>query len=326
MRHRFATLALVAMTLFVAPRAKAQSTKIAAEALFEEGRRLMAEEKFADACPKFADSHGLDPSSGTLLNLANCYEKMGKLATAWATYREAASLAAASGRTELVTVGQKHAESLAPRLSRLSIVVPNAVDDMRIQRDGVLVTAAERGVPIPVDAGLHRIEVTAPNKKPWVGTVNVAEVAESVSLTVPALEDAPPPPRPAAGPPPVAALDAAPSTQGWGAQRTIGAVVVGAGVVGLGLSAGFAIAATSKYNESLAFCPQSKNVCEDQGVQRRDDARAAGNVATVAFTLGAIAVATGATLFILAPTRTKRTALEVQAAPTAGGAMVHGRW
>src|SRR5262249_43356511 len=92
MRPYFLALAL----LVAAPLARAQSNKVAAEALFEEGRRLMSEGKVADACPKFADSQSLDPSPGTLLNLASCYEKMGMTATAWATYREAASLASAS--------------------------------------------------------------------------------------------------------------------------------------------------------------------------------------------------------------------------------------
>src|SRR5262245_43999718 len=126
MKRRFAALTLVA-ALIAVPSAQAQSNKVAAEALFEEGRRLMSEGKIADACPKFADSQSLDASPGTLLNLASCYEKLGMTASAWGTYREAASLAAASGRTDLVAVGQKHAESLGPKLSRLSIVVTNPI-------------------------------------------------------------------------------------------------------------------------------------------------------------------------------------------------------
>src|SRR3954467_9213570 len=86
------------------------SQKATAEALFEEGRKLMAEGKAADACPKFADSEQLDASSSTLLNLASCYEKLGRTASAWATYREAASLASANGRAEHLTIAQKRAD------------------------------------------------------------------------------------------------------------------------------------------------------------------------------------------------------------------------
>jgi serine/threonine-protein kinase len=328
MKPFIAALAVVA-TLGVAPAARAQSNKVAAEALFEEGRRLLSEGKVADACPKFADSQGLDPSPGTLLNLASCYEKLGMTASAWATYREAASLAAASARADLVAVGQKHADSLAPKLSRLSIVVPNPVEGMQIQRDGVNVTAAERGVAIPVDPGRHRIDVRAPKKRPWTGTIDVVESGASLSLTIPALEDAPPEPSPPAAAPagPVLASLPEPGQGGWGAQRMIGAVVAGAGAVGLGVSLVFALGARSKYNDSLAFCPQDKNVCTDDGVQKRDDARAAGNVATVAFALGATAVAAGAALFIFAPKREARPAVfALRAAPTLGGVMLRGRW
>src|SRR5215467_9817965 len=74
------------------------TAKVAAEALFQEGRRLMAAGKAVDACPKFAESERLDPSPGTMLNLANCYEKTDRPATAWATYREGVSIAASLGR------------------------------------------------------------------------------------------------------------------------------------------------------------------------------------------------------------------------------------
>ena len=71
--------------------------KAAAQALFDEGKRLMDAGQFAQACPKFADSEKLDPGVGTLLNLGVCYEKNGQTASAWATYKEAASAAANAG-------------------------------------------------------------------------------------------------------------------------------------------------------------------------------------------------------------------------------------
>src|SRR6185295_11820463 len=71
-----------------------------AEKLFTEARKLLEAGKYAEACQKLADSHQLDPAVGTLLNLAQCYTKLGKTATAWATYQEAAAAAKAAGQPD----------------------------------------------------------------------------------------------------------------------------------------------------------------------------------------------------------------------------------
>src|SRR3984885_15543934 len=122
MRHDRGASAIIAIAIAIASEQEARaqtpnpSGKSVAEALFEEGRKLVADGNFAEACPKFADSQRLDPSPATLLNLASCYEKSGRTASAWATYREAASADSAAGRAEYITTAQRHAEALGPRL------------------------------------------------------------------------------------------------------------------------------------------------------------------------------------------------------------------
>src|SRR5262249_5643835 len=146
---------LVATALTVGHAARGQSAaggeKAAAEALFEEGRRLVGQGAYGEACPKFADSQRLDPSPGTLLNLANCWEKLGRTASAWATYREAESAANAARRADYLAAAQRHAEALAPKLARLTVVVTKSVDGLKVKRDGVGVESAEWGVALPVD-------------------------------------------------------------------------------------------------------------------------------------------------------------------------------
>ena len=59
------------------------------EALFREGKTLLQEGKFDQACPKLAESHRLDPAGGTLVTLGLCYEGAGKTASAWVVFGDA---------------------------------------------------------------------------------------------------------------------------------------------------------------------------------------------------------------------------------------------
>src|SRR5262249_19600950 len=73
--------------------AQGAGDKAAAVALFDEAEKLMAQSQFAAACPKYAESYRLEPAIGALVHLADCQEKAGQLATAWASWRDAAELA-----------------------------------------------------------------------------------------------------------------------------------------------------------------------------------------------------------------------------------------
>src|SRR5512138_3647032 len=87
-----------------------------AEQLFNEGRELGKANNWAAACPKFEASLRYDPAVGTRLNLATCYEKVNKPASAWGQYREAADVAAKQGDTKRRDFAQKAAAALEPRL------------------------------------------------------------------------------------------------------------------------------------------------------------------------------------------------------------------
>src|SRR3954465_9465866 len=89
----FLGVTVFSIALNAGAQGKSGGNRAAAEALFNQGRDLMTAGKFVEACPKFEASQQLDPGLGTMLNLAECYEKTGRTASAWAEYREAIPLA-----------------------------------------------------------------------------------------------------------------------------------------------------------------------------------------------------------------------------------------
>jgi hypothetical protein len=287
------------------------SNKAAAEALFVEGRRLAGEGKYADACPKFEASQKLDPGLGTVLNLADCYEKIGKTASAWAQYREAIPLARAAGSTERETLATERSKALESRLSTLTIRAMSGDSGdaaLDVRRDGVSVDAAELSTPIPVDPGTHEVTAAAPGQKPWSAKVSVGTNAAKVVVEIPKLE-------PAAGGAPAAAATAAPadesSTQKSSAQRPIAIAVGAVGVVGLGLGTFFGLSASSTWKDAKAACTDFPYQCTQEGLDKQDSARTKATVSTVAFIAGGVALATGVVLFVTAGSGRQATAIGI---------------
>ncbi len=310
---------LCAALLGVASPSSAQpsaSDKAAAEALFDQAQKLMQAGKAAAACSKFEQSQRIDAAIGTLLYLGDCYEKSGRLASAWATFREGASMARTAGQTERAEAGEKRAALLGPRLGRLVLVVEDttrSIPGLVVERGGTGINSAVLGASVPVDAGTHQIRVTAPGHEAWDGSVDVKDGAEA-RLQIPALTKLPE--QPAAAPAPVAPAAPAPVTNpppsappdadaGTGdGQRTAGIVLGGVGVAGVIVGSIFGITAINKNSDAEELCPRG-DVCDDpEGVTLTDDAKSAALVSNIAFGVGGAALIGGAVLYLTAPTET----------------------
>ena len=287
-------LGLVAfgITLLAAAAARADGAgeTAAAQALFDEGRRLMTEGNFAAACPKLESSQKLDPGAGTLLNLATCYEKNGQTASAWVTYQDAA---AASGERhpDWAERARAGAAALAPILSRLTVTVPTKVDGLEIRRDGSVLDDATWGAPIPVDPGPHVIEASAPGKTAFRRTIDVAPGGARATIVV-KLE--------AAGVAP-----GSPVGSGGSGLRIAGASIAGAGVVSLAVGAVFGFVALGRRDDAASSndCTTDLKTCNAVGGAKVDDARSAATISTVTLALGAGLAVGGMVLFFVAPAR-----------------------
>ncbi|WP_437805522.1 hypothetical protein [Sorangium sp. So ce1078] len=210
---------LLALAMFLAALVgggrDARADTAAAQALFDAARQLMAQGKYADACPKLEESQRLDPGIGTRFNLAACYEQLGRTASAWSTFLDVAGAAKAAGQVEREKVARQRATALEPRLIRLTITAPaDAPADLQVKRDGAPVGRAQWGMPVPVDPGKHTIEAAAAGRSPFVKTVELTRAGATETVAIPPLPAgaqaraaAPPagtsaPPASAAAPPP----------------------------------------------------------------------------------------------------------------------------
>jgi serine/threonine-protein kinase len=333
---RTASILCVALLLSARPSAAQTSaeSKAAAEALFDEGRKLLDAGQIAPACEKLEQSDRLDPAVGTQLNLAVCYERAGRTASAWATYRRAAALASSRGQAEREQLARDGAAALESKLSRLSIVVPAEarVDGLEIERNGERVAPEVWGQAMPVDPGTVRVEARAPGREPWRSSIEIRESGKTESISVPVLTAgaSAPAAQPTAPIEPTSvtlAPESPPPDAGdtGSSQRTWGLVVGGAGVVGLAVGGFFALRAASKNDDSKEQClPDNPNLCSPEGAELRDEARSAGNVATIASGLGLALAATGAVLYFTAPS--DRASVGVRGAPGGAELVLGGRF
>jgi tetratricopeptide (TPR) repeat protein len=307
------------LTIARAGSAQSQSggNRAAAEALFNQGRELMSAGKLAEACPKFEASQQLDPGLGTMLNLAECYEKTGRTASAWAEYREAISLARAAGSKVRQDLATERAQALQERLSTLTIRAmtgDGASAELEVRRDGVPVQPAELGAPIPVDPGEHTIEARAPGKQPWSSKVHVGADSAKVQVDIPPLAPAgassPTPTEPSRASATLAtSMPPADSPSSGSAQRTAGIVAGGAGIVGLGLGAFFGLQASGKWSDAKDRCRSGTFECSREALALRTSAQSRANVSTVAFIAGGALLAAGVVLYFTAPSQKTSVAL-----------------
>jgi hypothetical protein len=321
---------VTAVTAVTPARGQDAQTQAMGRTLFNEGVALFNKGDFESACPKLEASLKAYPGIGTRGKLAECYEKLGRYASAYAAYREVAQLATMTGDPAREQVASERAKSLEPKLSYVTVtVVPaNDVPGLVVKRNGREVERAKLGSAEPVDAGSVAFDVSAPGRKPFNGKVTVTQ-GQAARFEVPALalEGAAPLPPPVAttpppSPSPVSGDD---STALYGDrpswQRPLGLVLLGAGVVGMGVGGFFGLSAKTKYNDAFdgGGCDRATKTCDAPGQAAVDDARSKATLSTILFGAGGGLVVVGAIVLLTAPSNKPRA---LQLAPTtyAGGA------
>jgi hypothetical protein len=297
-------------------------SRAAAETLFHDAKTAFDAGDYATACPKLEGAYALTGGEalGGALFLARCYEKQGKIASAWGVYTEVAGKASAAGQTERAAQAASGAAALRPRLHYVSLRVPEsivAIPEAQIRRQGKPLRRELWASRFPVDPGPFTLEVAAPGKRTATRTVAIPSAPGETPITVEPLVDrvpgagalqplsaeqekAPPPPLPKGAADP------------WSGPRVAGVVIAAVGVVGMGVGVGVGAAARGQYKTAVADAtncsalPGGGVACSDLGPT--EDARRLGNLGTVTFLASAGVALGGGLMILLAPSRTREAA------------------
>lgn len=326
--RNFATISLGLFVAITTRSVSAQVDAAAARQAFDDARALVTQGKYEEACPRFEQSYTRDPGIGTLFNWADCLQRLGKTASAWAKFRDVADEAARKRQTERAKIAERRAAELLPLLSKIVVTIDAVDDGLEVYRDGYPILLSDRGKPVILDPGEHQIEAKAKGKRTWVRRVVVPAGGQTIEVTVPSLA-----PDPSALPeapltnktrrdalstdktrndvPSTVTLVDAPveprrdSESVTSRQRTLSYVVGGVGLVGVTVGTVFVLRVRSKNDRADKICPTGV-ACSPEDIDRFDatigEAKSARNLAVAGFGVGGAALITGLILYVTAPT------------------------
>jgi serine/threonine-protein kinase len=292
-------LASLCVAFTLASTAPARADEVAdAEALFNQAKQLREEGNYADACPMFEDSQRLDPQLGTLINIADCYEKLGKWATAWARYKAAIEIAEKRGddRIDFVREGKERVE---PKVPKVIIAVTSAAEGLTIERGGVELSNTMYGVELPVDPGMVPVTVKRGDQVLETREIEAKEGGVArLELDLAAIAAANPPP-----PEPEPVVQPAPMPVGPydPTHRNVGIIVSAVGATALLVAGGLEIGALVKKGQANASDSCVNKFCSQAGLDAAESAKTFAEVGQWVGVGGLITLAVGATIFFTAP-------------------------
>jgi hypothetical protein len=262
-----------------------------ADALFQRGVELMKADRCSDAIPAFLQSNSLDPSASTLVNLGTCYARLGRKATAWKTYQRAAVMAQAERDDAVRERALQAMAILGPALTKIQIVMPSNSPALSLRLNGEPLVNYD-GLPIPLDPGESVIEAAAPGREPWRHAVTANDLGATLVIQVPDL-----------APAPSRVLPAPLEGKNSPNLRMPGAIIAGVGLASILVGSIFGLSAAQSYDDSHAYC--SGNRCTPPGIDLRDRASTKAAVSTWTVSLGLVATATGAVMWLVSPAQSK---------------------
>ncbi len=258
---------------------------------FQEGRDAAKREDYATACPKFRESFALAAKAGTLLNLADCEEKTGKLASSLGAYtRLLEMLPVGDDRIGLVRDRKEQLEKLVPRV----VIRSDAGDITKMSFDDSPLPTSQIGVAFPVDRGGHILVVERTNR-PALRIELVVKDGERREIRIPAAEMTPAAPsaRKQEDPPPTRPVPLEqPAKTSGGTIPTVAYVAGGVGAAGIIVSAITGVMALSKKSTMKDHCNERVE-CDATGFDAASSGKTLSTVSTVGFAVGLVGLGVG---------------------------------
>lgn len=282
-----------------------------ADALFREGRESMRRGDLAAACVRFAESQDLDPAPGTLLNLSDCEERLGRLLAAHRHVQGA--LADLPAKDDRARIARDRLAVIERRLAHVVVrLAPTAPSDARITRDGAALPSGELGADVAIDPGAHTFVLeTGGRERRFDVVLRDGERRELVLEPAPVPVALPPVPPPVTPPPRASSSSTPPSpaaTPTTSPSRTTAYVAAGVGVGGLVIAGVTGLVLSHKKSIVDRDCDGSARTCTTQdGV----DAASSGKPLVPLFYGAAIVglVGVGVATVLLWPSGPKATAV-----------------
>jgi hypothetical protein len=308
----------------------AEDREVQRTELYREAMRDAGGGHWAEAKERLRAALAIRSSPKVLFSLAQTEEQLGQLASAQGDYARALEAAAVEGKADVVQSAELAQRALFPRVPHLRVTVAAAgggAGSATLDEQPIAL-----GTAVAVDPGEHKLVVRAPGLRTATVSMRVSE-GQQVELPVTLEVDrgaptlAAPSPPPSAPPPlslasaPVASAEGADARPGAAPLRTVGYVVAGLGIFGLGAGAAFGLESIAKHNDAQRVCPGVS--CSPSGASLWHDAVTFGDASTIAFAAGGAALLAG-TIFWLAAPKSNGHAARVALGP--GSFALEGVW
>ncbi|MEO8707318.1 MAG: hypothetical protein ABI867_45240 [Kofleriaceae bacterium] len=306
--------------------------------LFEEGRALLEQKNYTEACAKFARSSALDRKPGTQLNLGDCAERGGQLRRAWLLFDDAAreyeriqksadarlvdnpTSPDAARDSQVAAAGSRfarqRADALSPRLAKVIVRLTG------VRPEGLTVRIGDRAVPPAteivelLDPGVIPVTVTAPGHEPFTSAPRVESGKQAV-VEVPELR-VPGKPDDRIGAP----------EAGRQRSRVRIAIALAAGsALAFAVTTAVGLSARSQYNRAEQLCTrdaQQELSCPPGAADDIDSAGTKADFATVTGIAGGLLAAGAFVVYFTAP----RESVQIApiASPNSAGISIFGRF